>query len=1427
MKKFLSLSVAALLPMLVAAQDFKFNLGQRGPEIYEDYYGIFFEELSHSGEGGLYAELIQNRSFEDNTSSPDHWTAVGSATLTLTTDNMMNANQGHALGLTATAAGDGIRNDGFWGICYASGETYKASFWIRSDSEWNGTVTAKLLDSSANAIGQADIAVEAGTAWKQYTATITATATAVGGYFDLCLGSAATVELDMVSLFPPTYNNRDNGFRRDMGQMLADIKPTFMRFPGGCYIEGQWDNEKNDDFRYLWKNSVGPVESRIPLWNNRWGYMVTNGQGIYEYLLYCEDIGAVPMYVVNIGVGHEWAHDYNDLGEYIQEALDVIEYCNGDVTTTWGAKRAEAGHPEPFNLKYIEIGNENYTFDHYAERYIQFYNAIKERYPDIVCIGNAPCWGTDYPKWGLSHPVDLVDEHYYRTPEWFMSSYRHYDSYPRTDPKVYVGEWAASENKGTLGNMNAALGEAIFMCGAERNSDMVKMLSFSEPFAHINDVRWPAMIYHNSEKAVGTPSYYAQKMYGQNIGKQNIVWTETGNSASTVGVATWSTSAQFYDIQITDEAGNVILNGASTTSADWVAETGTGDWSVTDGTVTNATASGTRSTYTLRAPLGTDNFTFTLKAKKISGDEGFLIPLEFTDVNNYVWWAIGGWGNKQHGIEQSIGGSKSNPVSNIPGNVIAGQEYDIKVVRKGLHVHCYLDGSLMFEFDMKEPANQFLYASSTINDETGDLFVKLVNPGASSRTAHLSFENGTVVSGTAQVMNSTNGTDENTFDNPEAITPHDEAVTVGSDGTIDFTTKPYSINILRLKVKDVTFVSLLPDIKELLTEAAAIESDAIIPELWNKLQAAVATASAVTDSTPYAEQRAALEALKTAVDAAKTAISASPYKGQALGEGSYYLYNISTGLWLQNNEDYWSKWTTYAAGGTYGMEFHLAPYGDGYAIYTPSFSTGGKTTNMSHSDLYLDNATISTWTFESDTQAGVSNCYKIKNSNGQYIGLNTYRGNYNQHPTAYYVDNNAVNNVWQLVTREERIAYMEKNATKDNPIDATFLVTNPGFYFYNGGRGEAYTAGWTISRTGGNFETPCELWCQQSNSTWQSSSFSITQDIADIPNGEYGMTVQAFYRDGWNADINQMPRAKGTEELRAYYFIGSTEAKVMSVFDAGFMTAPTSSELGGFNGAWHGNETLGYMPDNANTFNRVFWFFPDKYVNAPIGTIVTDNQTSIGLRKPTGASADWLAFDNFRLYYYGPAVKEIALTNGYATFSASENFKVTTEGVSAYKVTEKKGNYVILTAIEDIPAGTGVVLYGEGATKAVLERVDETAADVSGNMMKPNVTATVLPQESDGCKNYLLALDPDDESVCVFRPYSGVGKLAAGRAYLALPIESNGVKYFIGFEEDDPTGITGITGHNDSKGFIYNVAGQRLEKMQKGVNILNGKKILR
>ena len=279
-KLFLTTFLGLLLPLMAMAQvNLNFNLGLRGPQIYEDYYGIFFEELSHAGEGGLYAELIQNRSFEDDSSTPLHWTPVGQATQSLTTSNMMNAVQKQALQVKTVAAGDGVRNDGFWGIAVKSGETYKLSFWIRSESGYMGNMTAMLLDGAKNVIGQTDVSVYAVPEWRKYTATITATGTTPAGYFDLRFDGAAEVTLDMVSLFPPTFNNRENGFRRDMAQMLADIKPTFMRFPGGCYIEGTWDPNLQSDCRYLWKNSVGLQEERTQLWNNRWGYMVWDTTG--------------------------------------------------------------------------------------------------------------------------------------------------------------------------------------------------------------------------------------------------------------------------------------------------------------------------------------------------------------------------------------------------------------------------------------------------------------------------------------------------------------------------------------------------------------------------------------------------------------------------------------------------------------------------------------------------------------------------------------------------------------------------------------------------------------------------------------------------------------------------------------------------------------------------------------------------------------------------------------------------------------------------------------------------------------------------------------------------------------------------------------------------------------------------------------------
>ena len=1277
-----------------------FNLGLRGPDIYDDFYGIFFEELSHSGDGGLYAEKIRNRSFEDNTATPEYWAKVGNATIKLTQENMMNPIQQHALLVTTTADGDGIRNSGYWGISSEEGESYKLSFWIRSDEEWEGTITAVLLNNRRKGIGETPIEVKATPEWKKYTATVTATATSATGYLDLLFSGEAEVMLDMVSLFPPTFKDRENGMRRDMGQMLADIKPTFMRFPGGCYIEGTWD--RNSECRYLWKNSVGPQEERIPLWNSKWGYTVTNGQGIYEYLLYCEDIGAVPMYVVNIGLGHEWTHDYQDIGEYIQEALDLIEYCNGDPSTEWGSKRAAAGHPEPFNLKYIEIGNENYTFDHYAERYIQFYNAIKEKYPEIICIGNDPVWGIDFPKWGLTHPVDLVDEHYYRSPAWFMGAYNHFDNYSRAEPKVYVGEWAAYTNKGTLGNMNAALGEAIFMCGAENNSDMVKMLSFSEPIAHQSDIRWPAMIYHNASKAVGTPSFYAQVMYGNNIGKQNVKWKEQNNMKSqrSLGVATWSTSSEFYDIKVTDLEGNLLFDANTTTADDWKNEAG--QWTVEDGKITNNTSSGTRSTYTLKNTLNTENMIYTLKAKKISGAEGFLIPFDFEDENNYTWFAIGGWGNVSHGIEQNINGTKTN-LGIMSGSVNVGQEYDIRIVKEGFHVQCYLDGQLLFDFYMQDPVSRSLYVSSNINDETGDFFVKMVNPHADAVDAHLTFSNGRAVEGTAQVMNSASGTDENSFASPESIVPHEETVTVNADGTIDFTAKPYSINILRLKVADVTMASLLEEIAELLKEAEGIDEETITAILWNNLQNAVDTAKGVTESTPYDEQKQALEALRNAIQNAKGIDVTILRQTVALAEeegcdvtdardflengttptelsitlaairdrrklnaadkqpdvftgsdptdgGQYYIYNIGAQRYLVGGSEY----GTHAAVGFAAQIATLEASGQGYKIRTNIRSgleylgdVGGTTTYAGGTSTYVD--TGGTVWFLTKLSNGAYTISKTDSNDG--ATLLGFAGT-----DWWTVEDNCKgkdnpNNQWRFVTKEERDALFA-TASSNNPVDATYYIHAAGFDRYLYDAALAFpTQKWIIDSSRGSYGvTGYGTWyCDMNFETYNGAEFTLSQELNNMPSGVYRLSAQGFYRHNPQLANEVSEYLSGIQKTDgAELFATNGEGTSFKTLIQPLVSEEVADKVPGI-GA---RTSIGLLPDNrgypgtneridytvTDNWGGAYYFETGLYKNVVENIIVGDNgKLTIGMKKfNNDATNEWVCVDNFRLTYLGP-----------------------------------------------------------------------------------------------------------------------------------------------------------------------------------------------
>ena len=408
-------------------------------------------------------------------------------------------------------------------------------------------------------------------------------------------------------------------------------------------------------------------------------------------------------------------------------------------------------------------------------------------------------------------------------------------------------------------------------------------------------------------------------------------------------------------------------------------------------------------------------------------------------------------------------------------------------------------------------------------------------------------------------------------------------------------------------------------------------------------------------------------------------------------------------------------------------------------------------------------------------------------------------------------------NQWMFVTKAERDALLAA-ATQTEGVDATYYIVDPAF-----DHNHALQSVWTSSN-GSNLDVWGD-WIQyapaDANLWIADADVSVSQEITGLKPGLYGVSVQSVY-------MHPSDFSASNAELFATNGNGETFSQTIAARLAALDQVPGMGV----------QKTEGWLPaanryinywDGDGRNGAAYYFHYGQYWNEVKDVLVGDDgKLTIGVKKNAVVSGDVFVTDNFRLTYYGPLTKEVNLTNGYATFSAAESYKVTTEGVSAYKVTEKKNSYVILTAIEDIPANTGVVLYGEGAAKAELEQVGETTADVSGNMMKPNVTASVLSQESDGCKNYLLALDPNDSSVCVFRPTSGSGTLAAGRAYLALPIESSGVKYYIGFDDDDATAISLTPNPSPvGEGSIYNLAGQRLEKMQKGVNIVNGKKILK
>lgn len=793
-----SLTFLFICSILSAQTKLSLDVSKKGIAISPTHYGLFFEDINHAADGGLYAELIRNRSFEDG-STYDFWTVASQSgaflSASIETANLLNAAQTKALKMVVTAASAnaraGMANAGFWGIHLVKDRQYSVSFFAKCLAGFSGSVTVSLESSAGVKFAEATIPGLT-TSWQKYTCTMTANGNDPSGRFVLATNSVGTLWFDMVSCFPPTYKGRENGLRPELAQLLADMNPKFLRFPGGCFVEGNVLAN-----RFQWKNTIGPIETRPGHWN-LWNYRTSDGMGYHEYLQLSEDLNAEPLYVVNVGLAHDDNQPSNNLSAYIQDAMDALEYANGAVSTTYGAMRAANGHPEPFNIKYLEIGNENYHGNNYGDRYIQFYNAIKAKYPSMICIGDVAAWGTDNPTWTFSHPVELLDEHYYRNPAWFVGQYNKYDTYSRTGPKIYVGEYAVTSDCG-LGNLNAAVGEAVYMAGMEKNSDVVPLNSYAPIFVNVNDRKWsPDMIDYNASGVYCTPSYYVQKLFATNIGTVNIPVNDSLCRKSTdmtgaIGLGTWSTSANFSNVVVTNGLGNTVFSDNFVNTANWTP--GTGSWSAATNVYTQTSTSLTNCRSI--GPNITDSvYTYSLKARKTGGGEGFLIAFGHKDSNNFYWWNIGGWGNTQHAIERSVNGTKSTLVTKA-GSISTNVWYTIRIEVTKSKVLCYLNDVLIHTLKTDLP---MLYTAASLDESTNKLFVKVINPSTEDVTSALNLKGVTsTMTGQAIVLTSASGLDENSLAAPNTVVP--VTTSLGSvNADFNHTFKANSVTILQLNV---------------------------------------------------------------------------------------------------------------------------------------------------------------------------------------------------------------------------------------------------------------------------------------------------------------------------------------------------------------------------------------------------------------------------------------------------------------------------------------------------------------------------------------------------------------------------------------------------------------------------------------------------
>lgn len=755
------------------------DVNGKGPSL-GDFYGIFFEDINHAADGGLYAQMVQNPSFEfcaldnKNYNALTAWEATKGGDILVRQSGGCLSKNPNFCEIAALEAGGGIRNLGYGkGMYLSKGKQYRLSFFGR------GAMPIRITLESA---GGAELASECVTMiddWNHYNITLTPSATIHDGALAFRLGEAGRIALDAVELFPAeTYKN--GPWRKDISEALEELKPRFMRFPGGCLVhDGSLDPDARDSC-YCWKNTIGAADAR-PARRNNWGYNQTLGLGYYEYFLLCEHFGCEPLPVLPAGWNphRQEACPLDQMQPWIDDALDLIEFANGGMDTVWGTVRGELGHPEPFNLKYLAIGNEE-VGPEFPPRYSLIAAAVKEKYPEIKLIHSAGPFsaGSEYERGYSAARADgaeLIDEHYYCSPQWFLANVHRYDDFPAEDPKVFLGEYASWGN--TYYN---AVVEAAYMTGLENAAHAVALTCYAPLLCHVDYVNWrPDLIWFDNSRLCKTPNYYVQKLFSNNLADHiipvdkseiKVFPAENLPISGRVEIVSDGAEGWIWDVKLTNLRNNDSVNF--------------GNFDVTSDFKTTL------------SEINLTEFELSLNFKKGGGrsDKGIFINFGKNGDENLIRWEVGGWQNQDCLISSNKEGRGSCLDQHIF-RVETGVEYNLRLQVHGRKITTIINDVVMNSCEDKLPDIESAYITAGKIESTGEIIVKAVNVRHEDCPCVFDLGGGSY-SGTVYSLSGHSADAENTLDE-ETVSPKEEKVSF--NGELEYTLPPLSVAVIRVR----------------------------------------------------------------------------------------------------------------------------------------------------------------------------------------------------------------------------------------------------------------------------------------------------------------------------------------------------------------------------------------------------------------------------------------------------------------------------------------------------------------------------------------------------------------------------------------------------------------------------------------------------